>query len=290
MELGRNGIDLVAVQHHHAHIASCLVDNGETGPAIGVAFDGLGMGTDGSLWGGEILLATLSGFKRLGHLEPVAMPGGTAAIKQPWRMAAAYLDRAFDGSPPEDLSVARRQAAMWLPVLTLARTGTASPMTSSAGRLFDAVSALVCGRDTVNYEGQAAIELEQLAHRREDGAYAVPIIGSDPFQLEGKALVRAVVDDLATGTGPDVVAARFHNGLAGAVVAACRRAREMSGGLSTVALSGGVFQNVLLTERAATGLEGNGFRVLRARNVPANDGGISLGQAAVAGTQDATGR
>ncbi len=290
MDLGRDGIDLVGVQHHHAHIASCLVDYGETGPAIGVAFDGLGMGTDGTLWGGEILLATLSGFERLGHLEPVAMPGGTAAIKQPWRMAAAYLDRAYEGSLPAELALARRHDATWQPVLTMARTGTASPMTSSAGRLFDAVSALVCGRDTVNYEGQAAIELEQLAHPGEDGAYAVPIIGSVPFQLEGKALVRAVFEDLAAGTDADVVAARFHNGLAGAVVAACRRAREMCAGLSTVALSGGVFQNVLLTERAAAGLEGDGFRLLLPRNVPTNDGGISLGQAAVAGAQDATGR
>jgi hydrogenase maturation protein HypF len=260
------------------------VDNGETGPAIGVAFDGLGLGTDGSLWGGEILLATLSGFERLGHLEAVAMPGGTAAIKQPWRMAAAYLDRAYDGSPP-DLPVARRHQARWQPVVTMARTGTASPMTSSAGRLFDAVSALVCGRDAVNYEGQAAIELEQLAHPGEGGAYAVPIHGSGPFQLEGKALVRAVVEDIAAGTDLDVVAARFHNGLAAAVVAACRTARELTGGLSTVALSGGVFQNVLLTERAVAGLEQEGFRVLLARRVPTNDGGISLGQVAVAGAQ-----
>ncbi len=283
MDLGRDGMDLIAVQHHHAHIASCLVDNGETGPAIGVAFDGLGLGTDGTLWGGEFLLATLAGFERLGHLEPVAMPGGTAAIKQPWRMAAAYLDRAYDGSPPTDLAVAQRHDATWPPVLAMARTGTASPMTSSAGRLFDAVSALVCERDAVNYEGQAAIELEQLAHPAEDGAYSVPIAGTGTFQLEGKALVRAVTEDLQAGTDRAVVAARFHNGLAQAVVAACRRAREMTGGLSTVALSGGVFQNVILTERAAEGLEGAGFRVLVARNVPTNDGGISLGQAAVAG-------
>ncbi len=289
LDLGRGGIDLVGVQHHHAHIASCLVDNGETGPAIGVAFDGLGFGTDGTLWGGEILLATLSGFERLGHLEPVAMPGGTAAIKEPWRMAAAYLDRAYDGSPPEGLPVASRHGAWWQPVVALARTGTASPMTSSAGRLFDAVSALVCGRDAVNYEGQAAIELEQLAHPAEPGSYAVPISGTRPFQLEGKALVRAVVEDMAAGTDRDVVAARFHNGLAGGVVAACRRAREMTGGTGTVALSGGVFQNVLLTERAATGLEQEGFRVLRQRHVPTNDGGISLGQAAVAGARDSAG-
>ncbi len=285
MDLGAAGLDLVGVQHHHAHIASCLVDNAETGPAIGVALDGLGLGTDGSLWGGEILLATLSGFERLGHLAPVAMPGGTAAIKEPWRMAAAYLDLAYDGSPPWDLAVARRHEDRWDLVLSMARSGTASPMTSSAGRLFDAVSALVCGRDAVNYEGQAAIELEQLARADEDGAYTVPISSSVPFQLHAKALVRAVVEDLAAGTSGDVVAARFHNGLAKGVVEACRRAREMSGGISTVALGGGVFQNVLLTERTAAGLEDDGFRALVPHEVPTNDGGISLGQAAVAGAQ-----
>jgi hydrogenase maturation protein HypF len=289
LDLGNEGLDLVAVQHHHAHIASCLVDNGEAGPVIGVAFDGLGLGTDGALWGGEILLATLSGFERLGHLEPVAMPGGTAAIKEPWRMAAAYLDRAYEGGPPAGLPVAERNEARWQPVVSMARTGMASPMTSSAGRLFDAVSALVCGRDAVNYEGQAAIELEQLAHPGETGSYAVPMAGSGPFQLQGRELVRAVVEDMAAGTGPDVVAARFHNALAGAVVAASRRAREMSGGTGTVALSGGVFQNVLLTERAVDGLEQEGFRVLLQRRAPTNDGGISLGQAAVAGARDAAG-
>jgi hydrogenase maturation protein HypF len=281
------GIDLVGVQHHHAHIASCLVDNGEAGPAIGVAFDGLGYGTDGALWGGEILLATLSGFERLGHLAPVAMPGGAAAIKQPWRMAAAYLDLAYEGGPPAGLSVVQRNEDRWQPVVSMARTGTASPVTSSAGRLFDAVSALVCGRDAVNYEGQAAIELEQLADPGETGSYPVPLTGSEPFQLQGKELVRAVVEDLVGGSSPDVVAARFHNALAGAVVASCRRARDLSGGNGTVALSGGVFQNVLLTERAAAGLEQDGFRVLLQRQAPANDGGISLGQAAVAGARDA---
>jgi hydrogenase maturation protein HypF len=285
LDLGQGGVDLMGVQHHHAHIASCLVDNGEVGPAIGVAFDGLGFGTDGTLWGGEILWASLSGFERLGHLQPVAMPGGTAAIKEPWRMAAAYLDGAYEGNAP-GLPVVSRHEAWWQPVVAMARTGMASPMTSSAGRLFDAVSALVCGRDAVNYEGQAAIELEQLAHPAELGSYAVPISGTRPFQLEGKALVRAVVEDMAAGTDRDVVAARFHNGLAGAVVAACCRARQMTGGTGTVALSGGVFQNVLLTERVSTGLLQEGFRVLGHRRVPTNDGGISLGQAAVAGAQD----
>jgi len=200
-------------------------------------------------------------------------------------MAAAYLDLAYDGDPPGDLPVARRHEDRWRLVVSMARSGTASPLTSSAGRLFDAVSALVCGRDAINYEGQAAIELEQLADPGERGAYAVPISASAPFQLQTNELVRAVVEDMAAGTGGDVVAARFHNGLAAAVVAACRRAREMTGGISTVALGGGVFQNLLLIERAAAGLEKDGFQALVPRDVPTNDGGISLGQAAVAGAR-----
>ena len=260
MDLGVAALELVGVQHHHAHIASCLVDNDETGPAIGVAFDGLGLGTDGSLWGGEILLATLSGFERLGHLEA----GGHARRHRRHQGALAHGGGLPGPAPttgarpgPGRGPIATRPGGS--PVLSMARTGTASPMTSSAGRLFDAVSALVCGRDAVNYEGQAAIELEQLAHPGEGGAYAVPISGSGPFQLEGKALVRAVVEDLAAGTGRDVVAARFHNGLAAAVVAACRRARETDRRARTVALSGGVFQNVAADRAAAAGLEQDGF-------------------------------
>ena len=178
--LEREGVDLVGVQHHHAHIVSCLADNGETGPVIGVAFDGLGYGDDGTLWGGEILVADLAHYQRAGHLVPVAMPGGTAAIKQPWRMAASYLDLAFAGSPPAALSVVKRHEDQWGPVVALARSGTASPMTSSAGRLFDAVAAIVCGRDSINYEGQAAIELEQLADPGEMSAYPVRVEDAGP--------------------------------------------------------------------------------------------------------------
>ncbi|HET9141473.1 carbamoyltransferase HypF, partial [Actinophytocola sp.] len=168
------GVELVGVQHHHAHIASCLADNGEYGPVLGVAFDGLGYGTDGTIWGGEFLLADLASFQRIGHLEPVPMPGGTAAIRQPWRMAASYLDSAYAGAPPGGLAVATRNRR-WPEVVTLARSGVNSPLTSSAGRLFDAVSALLGLRDTINYEGQAAIELEQLADPAERGAYPATI-------------------------------------------------------------------------------------------------------------------
>ena len=173
--LDLDGVDLAGVQHHHAHIASCLADNGEEGPVIGVAFDGTGFGTDGTIWGGEFLLADLAGFERAGHLEPVPMPGGAAAIRQPWRMAAAYLDAAYAGEVAAGLEVAGRNAGRWRDVVAMARRGINAPPTSSAGRLFDAVAALLGVRDTINYEGQAAIELEQLADPAERGAYRASI-------------------------------------------------------------------------------------------------------------------
>jgi hydrogenase maturation protein HypF len=280
-----DGVELEGVQHHHAHVAACLADNGEPGPVIGVAFDGLGFGTDGTIWGGELLVADLRGFRRAGHLEVVPMPGGAAAIREPWRMAAAWLDAALGGRVPERLAVVGRNRDRWERVLSLARSGTASPATSSAGRLFDAVAAILGVRDAVNYEGQAAVELEQLADPGEPAAYPVRVAAADarggPLRLAGTDLVLAVVEDLEAGVAPPLVAARFHNGLAAATVAACQALREESG-LGTVALSGGVFQNMVLLERTVAGLERTGFRALVHSRVPPNDGGISLGQAAVA--------
>jgi hydrogenase maturation protein HypF len=283
-----DGVERVAVQHHHAHVAACLADNGEPGPAIGLAFDGLGYGSDGSLWGGEVLVADLTSFRRAGHLTPVRMPGGAMAIREPWRMAAAHLEAAFDPGDLPEPAVVRAHADRWEAVTAMARTGTASPITTSAGRLFDAVAAILGVRDHINYEGQAAVELEQLADPRETSAYPMAITDGEPFQLVCADLVRAVVADQRAGVAPPLVAARFHNGLAAAAVAACARVREGTG-LGVVALSGGVFQNVLLTERVATGLERAGFRVLTHSRVPPNDGGISLGQAVVAGARDAAG-
>jgi hydrogenase maturation protein HypF len=279
------GVELVGVQHHHAHIASCLADNGADGPVIGVAFDGTGYGTDGTIWGGEFLIADLAGFERAGHLAPVPMPGGAAAIRQPWRMAATYLDAAFTGRPPAGLDVAVRNREPWPHVLTMARRGLNSPATSSAGRLFDAVAAILGVRDTINYEGQAAVELEQLADPGEEGAYPAEITGEEPLRIAGADLVRAVVEDIAAGTNRSVVAARFHNGVAGLITDCCLRLRERHG-LSTVALSGGVFQNLLLLHAAVGQLEARGFVVLTHSRVPCNDGGISLGQAVVAAAAD----
>jgi hydrogenase maturation protein HypF len=279
------GVELTGVQHHHAHIASCLADNDADGPVIGVAFDGTGYGPDGTIWGGEFLIADLTGYRRAGHLEPVPMPGGAAAIRQPWRMAAAYLDAAFPDGAPTDLSVFQRNEQTWGPVTAMARRGLNSPLTSSAGRLFDAAAALLGVRDAINYEGQAAIELEQRADRAEHRGYEAEVTSGDVVSVRGADLIGAVADDLAAGVDPAVIAGRFHNGVAAATVTACRLLGERHG-LQTVALSGGVFQNVLLTTRITAQLATAGFTVLTHSRVPCNDGGISLGQAAVAAALD----
>jgi hydrogenase maturation protein HypF len=276
-------VELEGIQHHHAHVASCLADNGEEGPVIGVAFDGLGLGTDGTIWGGEILVADLASFERVGHFGEVPMPGGAAAIREPWRMALAYLDAAF-GQAPGDLDVVRRNAGRWDDVLAVARAGVNSPRTSSCGRLFDAVAAVLGVRDRINYEGQAAIELEQLADPSEEGAYPLELRGGARCVLDGVGLFAAVVEELRRGVDRRVVAARFHNAVAGGIVAACEAVRAATA-LDAVALSGGVFQNMLLLRRTVAALEGRGFRVLVHGRVPPNDGGISLGQAAVAGAR-----
>jgi hydrogenase maturation protein HypF len=272
-------VDLEPVQHHHAHIASCLADNGEAGPVIGVAFDGTGYGTDGTIWGGEFLAAGLATFERGGHLAPVPMPGGAAAIRQPWRMAAAYV---------EDADVARRHPDQWPAVVAMAAKGINSPLTSSAGRLFDAAAAILGVRDTINYEGQAAVELEQLAETltpAEAEAYPARLeTGEGPFTIRGSDLLHAVIEDRTGRVPAPVIASRFHHGVAALIEAGCVLMRERYD-LGTVALSGGVFQNLLLLNATVARLEARGFRVLLHSRVPCNDGGISLGQAVIAASR-----
>jgi hydrogenase maturation protein HypF len=280
-----DGVELEGVQHHHAHAAACLAEHGHEGPVIAVCWDGLGYGPDGTLWGGEFLVADLVGFRRAGHFEPVAMPGGTAAIRQPWRMAAAYLDAAGRGEAPADLEVYRRNAGAWAIAVSLARSGLRSPLTSSVGRLFDAAAALAGVRDRVSYEGQAAAELEQRVDAAESGAYAARIDDAEPFVVRGSDLLAELAEDLRRGASAPRAAARFHNGLVRCLAAACARLRDRTG-LACVALSGGVFQNAVLLERAVTALERDGFRVLVHARVPPNDGGLSLGQLAVAAARD----
>ena len=280
-----DGVDLRGVQHHHAHIASCLADNGEDGPVIGVAFDGTGYGTDGTIWGGEFLAAGVATFERGGHLAPVPMPGGAAAIRQPWRMAAAYQD-ADPNSPADlDLDVVRRNQDRWAAVTAMARRGVNAPLTSSAGRLFDAAAALLGVRDAINYEGQAAVELEQLADPAEAGAYPAAVEAGHPFRVRGADLLHGILDDLTARVPAPVIAARFHHGVAALIEAGCLLMRGRYG-LGTVALSGGVFQNLLLLDATVSRLEARGFRVLLHARVPCNDGGISLGQAVVAAARD----
>src|SRR5712691_2115928 len=280
-----DGVDRQPVQHHHAHIASCLADNGEDGPVIGVAFDGTGYGTDGTIWGGEFLAAGLATFERGGHLAPVPMPGGAAAIRQPWRMAAAYLDADPDSPADLDLDVVRRNQDRWAAVTAMARRGVNAPLTSSAGRLFDAAAALLGVRDAINYEGQAAVELEQLADPAEAGAYPAAVEAGHPVRVRGADLLHGVLEDLTARVPAPVIAARFHHGVAALIEAGCVAMRDRYG-LGTVALSGGVFQNLLLLDAAVSRLEARGFRVLLHARIPCNDGGISLGQAVVAAARD----
>jgi hydrogenase maturation protein HypF len=213
------------------------------------------------------------------------MPGGAAAIRQPWRMAASYLAAAYPAGAPDELEVMARNQRSWSAVLTMARRGINAPLTSSAGRLFDAVAAILGIRDAITYEGQAAIELEQLADVTEDGWYQAEITDGASLRIAGADLVRAAVGELAAGISPPVIAARFHNGVAAAIADTCVALRDRHG-LDTVALSGGVFQNLLLTGRLVSLLAGRGFRVLVHHAVPCNDGGISLGQAVIAAATD----
>jgi hydrogenase maturation protein HypF len=272
--LGLDGeVELTGVQHHHAHIAACLAENGHPGPVLGLALDGTGWGPDGTVWGGELLVADLLGYERVGHLAPVPLPGGAAAVRQPWRMAAAYLGSGTG------LAVERRAGPRWDAVGSLGRTALA---TSSAGRLFDAVAAVAGVRDRVSYEGQAAIELEQRVDPAETGGYPARVEGG---VLHGVDLVRSAAADVLAGVAVGTVAARFHRGLAGGLVALVERARVESG-LSTVALSGGVLQNAVLLTLLTDELTARGCTVLTHSRVPPNDAGISLGQAVVAAARD----
>jgi hydrogenase maturation protein HypF len=251
--------ELVGVQHHHAHAAACLAEHGERGPALALVFDGTGYGIDATLWGGELLRCDLAGFERLAHLEPVPLPGGAAAIREPWRMAAVHLERA--GLPvPWERWAAVRQAL-----------GVNAPLSSGMGRLFDAAAALLGLRDEVTFEGQAAIELELLAGDTDAAPYEWSF-------GDGTSLIARLHEDRAAGRPAAEIAAAFHETIAAACAAACAEA----GDPGAVVLSGGTFQNLRLLDSTRRQLEALGFRVLVHRLVPPNDGGISYGQAVVA--------
>jgi hydrogenase maturation protein HypF len=274
----------VAVQHHHAHIASCLADNGVDRKVIGVAWDGSGYGADARIWGSEFLVADLAGFERVGHFEYVPLPGGDAAVREPWRMAAAFLRAAYgDSMSSLDLAFMRRlDRAAWRVLSQAADRGLNAPLTSSAGRLFDAIASLLGLRDRISFEGQAAMELEALADRDADLIYPTTVTeGDGSIVVHTTDVVRGVVEDLLRQAPASLIAARFHATLADVLARVCERVRERTG-LDVVALSGGVFQNAWLLQAAMGRLEAAGFRVYTHRQVPTNDGGLALGQAAIA--------
>ncbi len=282
--LEQAGLPVTRVQHHHAHIASCMAEHGMDGKVLGVSFDGTGYGTDGTVWGGEFLACTYARSERLACLLPVPMPGGEMAVREPYRMAAAHLGaalgprwwkRGIPGLPqwPEDrLELLER----------MAERRVNSPLTSSCGRLFDAVSSMLGLRDTASYEGQAAIELEMAADRGEHPPYEYGFEAGGPHQaVDLRPTVRRIVEDLGRGTARETIAARFHATVADLVAQTCRRVSGEAG-TNRVVLSGGVFQNRLLAVLTGEKLEQAGFSVYQHSLVPPNDGGISLGQAAVA--------
>jgi hydrogenase maturation protein HypF len=289
-ELEEGGLSAVGVQHHHAHIASCLADNERPGEerVIGVALDGTGYGTDGTVWGGEFLEGSIQeGFVRRAHLEYAPLPGGSAAIRQPWRMALAQL-----------IALYGEEAALKLPLSMVRRAGERNvrlisrlvehrlntPPTSSAGRLFDSVAALVGlpGSRQATYEGQAAVELELAANDLASRGYPFRLLPEgEGWVVETRETLAGVVEDLLAGREAGEISSRFHRTMAEVVVAGCERIRE-EGGVSAVALSGGTFQNLLLMEQLVELLAGKGFAIYRHRRVPANDGGLALGQAVLA--------
>jgi len=269
----RAGLPTLGVQHHHAHVASCLADNGRRGPVIGVAWDGTGYGTDGTVWGGEILVADLAGFERVGRIRPVPLPGGDAAVREPWRMALSHLMAA-------GLPAARVQNPSRATVEAMIRDSVNAVATSSAGRLFDAVASLAGLCHVTSYEGQAAMELEAVSEVEAE-AYPLPVGGDGILEIDPRPLIAAVVEDLERGASAARIGGRFHASLAEALAEACARVRSRTG-LGTVALSGGCFQSRRLTELTVERLGRAGFEVLLHARVPPSDAGIALGQAAVA--------
>jgi len=305
-ELGESGMKLVPVQHHHAHIASCIADNGLEPPVIGVAFDGTGMGADGNIWGGEFLVADYRNFRRAGHLEYLPLPGGAAAIKRPYRTAIGYIltllgenalnsviaseakqsPLAYIGKVTEvEVEIIKRQIARRIN----------SPLSSSMGRLFDAISALLGIRGEIDYEGQAAVELEMAAYssviaRRVSDEAIYDAQESYPYRIEEdegirivylRDLLSAIIEDLRLSIPMGRISVKFHNTVARMINEMCHLIADETG-ISQVALSGGVFQNRLLLRKTVRLLESSGFQVLTHRQVPCNDGGISLGQAVIA--------
>jgi hydrogenase maturation protein HypF len=283
------GLPLIGVQHHHAHIAGCMAEHGLEGPVIGLAIDGTGYGTDGRIWGGEVLVARLGEFERFAHLDYVPMPGGDAAVREPWRMALAHLRAAgFDVASPEILTLLGATEKEARLLARMMERGINAPLTSSLGRLFDAVSAVVLNRRIVDYEAQAAIELEGIAVDEPENSegYPITIEGGnwekrEPLRIKPGPLWEALSRDLRSGVSKARMAARFHDGVASGFKRVAAAARAATG-ISIVALSGGVMHNRRLARLVRMKLEAEGFQVYQHRRVSPGDGGLSYGQVAAA--------
>ena len=283
LALEMKGVEKVGVQHHHAHVASCMAENGIIGKVIGVAFDGTGFGTDGKIWGGEFLVADFAGFERRAHFRYIPLAGGDAAVREPWRLGLSYLMDTFgDRAESLDLPVwkhvpAKKVAA----VRAMIERSINTVETSACGRLFDAVASISGLRHEVNFEAQAAIELEMSAVAGVDENYPFEISYGEPWQIDMRPAIEAIVHDVVACQPVGVIAARFHTTVAAIVVDVCTRLRAAER-LNRVCLSGGTFQNLYLLERTVAGLRSSGFEVFLHAKVPPNDGGISLGQAVIA--------
>jgi hydrogenase maturation protein HypF len=284
------GLPRIAVQHHHAHLAACMAEQGEEGTVLGVTWDGTGYGEDGTVWGGEFLLGGAEGFRRAAHFLPFRLPGGESAVREPRRSALALLWELEGeaGLERTDLPPVREFTPEQRRLLgRMLAGGINSPVTSSAGRLFDAVASLSGLRQVTSFEGQAAMALEHAADPGVTDAYPLEILAPEAGGsrlLDWRPTLRSILQDAARGTAAGAIAARFHNALVESMV----KVAELEGE-ERVALAGGCFQNRRLVEGAARRLEESGFRVLLHRQVPPNDGCISLGQVAVAAARLAAG-
>ena len=280
------GVKVVRVQHHHAHIVSCMAENKISGDVIGLAMDGTGYGLDGNAWGGEFLVVNETEFKRLGHLQYFVLPGGQKAIHEPWRIAASLLALAYGQSWPDIAA----QLGILPPGFNskvfdkIIENKINSPLSSGLGRLFDGVAAIIGLRKTVSFEGQAAMELEGLSDQKADAPFPFEISadGENCFILDISSIIRAIVNNILAGKSKKEISSSFHRTLAVAFAAMCERIREKTG-INRVFLSGGCFQNKILLEESITQLENIGFMVYHHSQIPTNDGGIALGQAVIAG-------
>ncbi len=279
-----NSTPLIEVQHHHAHIASCLLDNKIDEKIIGVAWDGTGYGADGKIWGGEFLIADLQKYERKAHLKYIPLPGGDITVKEPWRMGAVYIYDIFgkDFSKVDIDFTKTLDKKKWSIIKTMIEKRVNSPMTSSIGRLFDAVSSILGIRSSINYQGQAAIELEMTAKEDVDDFYKFEITKSvNTHIIDPKKTIESIVEDIKKGIDREIISGKFHKGLAEMIVDVSNLLREETG-INKVCLSGGVFQNIVLRSEATKRLKKENFKVYNHNKLPPNDGGISAGQVAIA--------